>query len=303
MKNLKFKSLLIGMFMLLSTTGAHAGTLSGKCYVLVHGILGFDDTKGLLNGLVKYWGGMDNYLRSNGAKVATPASQAMADLHTRAVETRNYLNQWMPANGCSKVHLIGHSQGGLVSRYIVKNLGYSSKVASVTTVNSLHKGTPIADIALGIIPNWLEPFVGAVVNTFGKLIYRDGRPQDVIAMASSLTVSYVNNFNKSATNVSGVKYFSYGSYMEWADLIQHPLMALTHPATWAGGLFYGMGGKNDGVVPYSSQKWGTWKGSPSYSWWVTGIDHLQATNSAYSGQAFYDVQGYYLTMAKNAAGL
>jgi triacylglycerol lipase len=294
------------------STGVAAQTqpLQGTCIVLVHGILGFDDTQGLLNGLVKYWGGLDGYLRSKGAKVATPASPAMANLETRARETIQYLEGtstnpgWRITNGCSKVHLVGHSQGGLVSRYMVKYLNYASKVATVTSVNTPHQGSPVADVVLNVIPDWLEPFVGLVLDNLAKLIYRDGRPQDAIAMGGSLTVSYLSNFNKVATNVPTVKYYSYGSKMAWADPIQHPVMALLYPATWAGGIWYGMGSSNDGIVPFSSQKWGTWKGEPSTYWYATGVDHLQATNLEWSGQSYYDVQGYYLNIALNAkAGL
>ncbi|MCB1160136.1 MAG: lipase [Leptospiraceae bacterium] len=284
----------------LSASSVSAGSLSGMCIVLVHGILGFDDTNGLANGLVKYWGGMDNYLRNQGAKVATPGSSAMASLETRASQVKTYLNTWMPANGCTKVHLMGHSQGGLVSRYLVTKLSYASKVATVTTIDSVHKGAPVADFTLAVIPGWLEPFANVVLSTFAKLIYRDGRPQDAIAMGKSLTVATLKTFNSNTPNVSGVKYFSYGASMAWADPIQHPIMALTYPATWAGGLFYGLGSANDGIVPLESQKWGTWKGTPSSYWYATGLDHLQVTNFEWSGQGYFDVQGQYLTMSLNA---
>lgn len=300
MKTNKLSGILaIFLAFFLTAGNLSAGELSGKCIVLVHGILGFDDTQGLANGLVKYWGGMDNYLRSLGAKVATPGSSAMNSLEVRAKQTRDYLNVWMPANNCSEVHLMGHSQGGLVSRYLVKKLNYASKVASVTTINSVHKGSPVADFTFAVVPNWLEPFMGAVVNVFGQLIYGEGG-QDSLAMGRSLTVATLNDFNQEVTNVSGLKYYSYGSKMAWADIIQHPLMALTHPATWAGGLFYGLGGANDGIVPLESQKWGEWKGAVSSYWYATGIDHLQATNFEWSGQNFYDVTGHYLDMARNA---
>lgn len=292
---------IMALSMFLASTGVSAQTttkpLTGMCIVMVHGILGFDDTNGLAAGLVKYWGGMDQYLRDQGAKVATPGSSAMASIQNRATQTRDYLNIWMPANGCSKIHFVGHSQGGLVVRYITKNLGYSTKVASVTTVNSLHKGTPIADISLAVIPDFLKPALNLVVTSLAKLIYRDGRPQDVIDMAKSLTVSYLKTFNSATPNASGVKYYSYGSKMAWADPVQHLLMAPLYPITWAGGLFYGVGGDNDGVVPISSQSIGTWKGSPSYSWWVTGLDHLQMTNFEWSGQNYFDVKGLYLNLA------
>jgi triacylglycerol lipase len=301
-----FISVLV-LTLMVSATGISAGPLSGKCYVLVHGILGFDDSNGPLGNLLQYWGGMDDYLRSQGAKVATPGSSATGSLATRSSQTISYLEGtsskpgWRIVNGCSKVHLIGHSQGGLVSRYMVKHGGYAGKVATITTVNTPHRGSPVADIVLGVIPNWLEPYVGDVLNTFMTLFYTDSN-QDIIAMGQSLTVSYLNSFNSSTPNVSGIKYYSYGSYMYVG--LDHPIMNLTCPATLAGGLFYGQGTYNDGIVPYTSQKWGTWKGGPSTYWHtVTGVDHLQATNFEWGGQAWYDVQGYYLKMAKNAAGL
>ena len=234
MKSFKKVAFSLALSLLLFSSSVSANSLNGMCIGLVHGILGFDDTKGLANGLVKYWGGLDNYLRSQGAKVLTPGSSAMSNIQNRAWETKSQLATWMAANGCTKVHLIGHSQGGLVVRYIAANTGFASKVASVTTINSLHKGAPLADISLAVIPSFLQPSVNLVISTLAKLIYRDGRPQDAIEMAKSLTVNYLKTFNTATPNVSGIKYYSYGSKMAWADPIQHPLMAPTYPITWAG---------------------------------------------------------------------
>lgn len=267
--------------------------------VLGHGILGFDDTEGMLNGLVKYWGGMDDYLRSQGVPVLTPGKTAMQGLAHRAQEQKEQILTWMAANGYSKVNYIGHSQGGLDGRYMITHLGMANKVATYTSLNAVHRGSPVADIGLGVIPDWLEPFVGAVVNVFGKLIYSGGE-QDVIAMAESLAISNLATFNQNTPNVSGVKYYSYGSYITVPDLVQHPLMGILYPVTWAGGLFYGVGGANDGVVPHSSQKWGSWKGGPNTKWYTTGVDHLQATNFEWGGQSWYDVKAYYMKMATNA---
>lgn len=276
-----------------------AGPLSGSYpVVLAHGILGFDDTNGLANGLIKYWGGLDGYLRGQGVPVLTPGVTALNGPNYRGPQLKSAILYWMAANNYSKVHIIAHSQGGLDSRYMVANLGMSGKVRSITTVNSVHRGTPVADVALAVIPSWLQPTVGTLLNLLGQAIY--GSKQDVIAMAKSLTTGYLSTFNNTSPNHSAVKYFSYASAMTIADLVQHPLMGLTYPITWTGGVFNGQGGKNDGVVPYSSQKWGTFKGDPATPWYATGVDHLQATNFAKTGQLWYDVHGYYLTMATNA---
>jgi triacylglycerol lipase len=296
----KFLTLIFTLFFSLPV-GLFAGPLDGTCIALVHGILGFDDTQGLAGGLVKYWGGLDNYLRSQGAKVSTPGSSPMNSIAVRAQLTRDALNPWMASNNCTKVHLIGHSQGGLVVRYMASNsaLGFRSKVATVSTVDAVHKGAPLADIVLAVIPGWLQPFVGSALNVFSKLFYGK-KPMDVIAMGKSLAVSTVNSFNAANPNVSGMKYYSYANKMAWADPIQHLLMAPTYPITWAGGLYYGLGSANDGVVPFESQKWGAFKGEASSYWYATGIDHLQATNLEWSGQNFFDVTGWYLNIARTA---
>ena len=59
---------------------------------------------------------MDTYLRSQGAKVTTPGSSPLNSIQKRSELTRDALIPWMAANGCTKVHLIGHSQGGLAVR-------------------------------------------------------------------------------------------------------------------------------------------------------------------------------------------
>ncbi len=280
--------------------GSSTKPLSGTYpIVLGHGILGFDDTQGLAAGLIKYWGGMDDYLRSQGVPVLTPGKTAMQGLSFRANEQKNQINSWMAANGFTKVHYIGHSQGGLDGRFMISNLGMASKISTYTSLNAVQRGTPLADIGLAVIPNWLKPSVAIIVNSFAALIYRSGN-QDVLTMAASLSTSYMNNFNANTPNHSSVKYFSYGSKITIPDLIQHPLMGIPSPICWAGGVFNGQGGENDGVVPFSSQRWGTWKGEPSYPITTTGIDHLQATNSANSGQFWYDVKGYFMKMALNA---
>ncbi|MEM7184731.1 MAG: lipase, partial [Spirochaetota bacterium] len=115
-----------------------------------------------------------------------------------------------------------------------------------------------------------------------------------------LTSGTFASFYSYVSNTSGVKDYYYVSKMTMIDVIQHPLMSIPHPICWTGGVFNGQGGANDGVVPLSAQKWGTWKGGPSYGLLVTGVDHLQATNFEWGGQFWYDVEGYFLSMASNA---
>ncbi len=310
-----FHKIAISLCVFLGSTGAllagGGGSGSGPLanshpIVLGHGILGFDDSDGPAAGLLQYWGNVDEYLRDQGAPVLTPGKTATSGLALRAQQQADQIAMWMAANNYSKVNYFGHSQGGLDGRYMITNnscgpygICMRNAVASITTINTPHRGSPVGDIALAVIPNWLEPSVAMVVNVLSGLFYGDNQ-QDLLEMADSLTVAGTSIFNAQTPNVSGVKYYSYGSYIEYPDLIQHPLMGLLTPVTWAGGIAYGQGGKNDGIVPFSSQKWGTWKGEPKERWNTAGVDHLQATNFQFSGQLWYDVDGYYLKMATNA---
>ncbi len=51
----------------------------------------------------------------------------------------------------TKVHIIAHSQAGLDARYAVSKLGYADATASVTTLSSPHRGTPIGDVGLSLL--------------------------------------------------------------------------------------------------------------------------------------------------------
>lgn len=295
-------ALVISVPVFASGGGSSSKPLDGSHpIILIHGILGFDDSNAPVS-ILSYWGGMDDYLRSQGAKVLTPGSTAMKDIATRSSQTATQIVSFMTSVNASKVHLLGHSQGGIVSRYLANSNftpSLNGKIATVSTLNAVHRGTPVADIGLAVVPNWLEPFVGTVVNFLGGLFYSDNQ-QDIIAMATSLTTKTLNEYNAKVTDNPNVKYFSYGSKMTLADPLQHPLMAIVYPICWAGGLANGQGAENDGVVPLSAQKWGTWKGGPSYGLLTTGVDHLEATNFSWTGQNWYDVNEYFLSMASNA---
>lgn len=280
--------------------GSSSKPLAGSYpIVLSHGLFGWGtDSSGIIS-IVNYWGGMDSYLTSQGATVYAPTKTAAQSNETRGAQLKDKVLVYIAANGFSKVHILGHSQGGLDSRYAISNLGLSSKVSTLTTLNTPHRGSPIADIVTTVLPDWIKPFVSGILGAVVQLVYGGGN-QDALAALGSLTTSGTAAFNTRTPNVSSVKYFSYGSYITIPDLIQHPLMGIIQPACVAGGLFNGQGGTCDGLVPYTSLKWGTFNGGPDYGLFVTGVDHIQASNTLGSGKPWFDVEGYFLKMASNA---
>ncbi len=298
---LVFSVFLFSSALLAGGSGSSSKPLQGMYpIVLSHGLFGWgdSDSNGIVN-IVDYWGNTISYLQGQGAVVYAPTKSATNSNEVRAQQLKDKINYFMASGAYTKVHVLGHSQGGLDSRYMISNLGMASKVRSLTTLNSVHRGSPVADIVAVVIPDWAKPFVSTVTGALVGIVYGGGQ-QDAIGALNSLTTSGMATFNSYTPNASATKYFSYGSYITLNDPVQHWSMFLIHPACVAGALFKGMSTQCDGLVTIDSQKWGTWKGGPSTPWYTTGVDHLQACNALNTGSPWYDVEGYFLGMATNA---
>ena len=52
------------------------------------------------------------------------------------------------------IHVIAHSMGGLDTRYLLakKLLGLDQRIKSLSTISTPHRGSPVADLLLGLIP-------------------------------------------------------------------------------------------------------------------------------------------------------
>ncbi|MFT5163940.1 MAG: triacylglycerol lipase [Alteromonadaceae bacterium] len=128
--------------------------------VLVHGLAGFDTI------LVDYFYGVKNSLASVGAnKVYTPQLSAVNTSEVRGEQLVEYLEDLQAATGATKFNLIGHSQGGIDSRYAAAVR--PDLVASVTSVGSPHLGSATADF---IKDTPLEDVTDAIGGAIGTLI-------------------------------------------------------------------------------------------------------------------------------------
>ncbi|MEU4567335.1 alpha/beta fold hydrolase [Micromonospora sp. NPDC023956] len=71
----------------------------------------------------------------------------LGDIAASARSFSGYVTQVRAATGAARVDLVAHSEGGLVSRYYLKNLGGTGSVGRLITLGSPHYGTYVADIA------------------------------------------------------------------------------------------------------------------------------------------------------------
>ena len=63
------------------------------------------------------------------------------DLRAAAHELRKHVERLCEATGADKVHIVGHSLGGVIARYYVQRMGGSARVDTLVTLGSPHTGT------------------------------------------------------------------------------------------------------------------------------------------------------------------
>lgn len=148
--------------------------------VLVPGIFAFDTIAG-----IDYWYKIPSALQNEGATVHVPKINAFDSSAKRGEALIAQLEQIRAASGGSvkKFNLIGHSQGGITSRYVMNVR--PDLVASVTTLHTPHKGSPLADVVTGIAPS-------------GTL---QGVAFDVFANAVGDLVNLLSNNRKSQSDI------------------------------------------------------------------------------------------------------
>lgn len=219
---------------------------SGLCatrypIVLVHGVF-FRDQK-----YFNYWGRIPAELVRNGAAVYYGEQQSSGSVASCAEELRERVEAIVRETGCGKVNLIAHSKGGLDSRYALSRLGLAPLTASLTTINTPHRGCAFVDWLLEKCP---APVCAAIAKSYNAALRRfgDANP-DFMAAVRDLTSSACGERNRSLPDAPGVVYRSVGSRMRSSFSAPMPLLL-----TWR--FVRRFDGENDGLVGVESMRWG-----------------------------------------------
>src|ERR1700733_14742810 len=93
--------------------------------VLVHGLLGFDRISVGRVELKRYFPGIDERLEAAGHRVCTAKLSRTRGVAARAMELRRFILQRFPDE---RVHVFGHSMGGLDARYMISKLDMGNRV-------------------------------------------------------------------------------------------------------------------------------------------------------------------------------
>lgn len=212
---------------------------------MVHGVF-FRDLKYL-----NYWGRVPAELERNGATVYYGNHQSALSVDNSAKELAARIKQICEETGCGKVNIIAHSKGGLDTKWAIATLGIAPYVASVTTVNTPHRGCLFAEYLLNKAPVGLRNKVAAAYEgAFRRL--GDTTPSfvdavtDLTAQRARAISEYADRFDYKA---AGIYTQSIGSWMKKASSGPFPLN-ISYPFVMR------FDGKNDGLVAEPSFKWG-----------------------------------------------
>lgn len=209
--------------------------------LMVHGVF-FRDSK-----LFNYWGRIPAELEANGAKVYYGEHQSALSIEKSAIELAERIKNIVEETGCGKLNIIAHSKGGLDCRYAIEHCGIAQYIASITTVNTPHRGCGFADYLLDRTPAAIQEKVAAAYNGAAKRL-GDTEP-DFMAAVRDLRADNCKKFDESTPIPEGICTQSIGSVLGKASGGQFPLNYSYHLVKF-------FDGKNDGLVSEDSFKWG-----------------------------------------------
>ena len=251
--------------------------------LLVHGVF-FRD-----NPYLNYWGRIPKTLEKNGAEVyygEHPSALSIADSAEILAER---IAQIVRNSGCEKVNIIAHSKGGLDCRYAMEHFGISQYVASLTTINTPHRGCMFADHLLDKVPAKIQT---KIANTYNTTLLQLGDPApDFMAAVQDLTSAHCTEFDANTPQPKGVFCQSIGSLLNKKSKGTFPFN-ISYPYVKQ------FDGANDGLVGEDSFQW-----SENYQL-VTipgkrGVSHLDITDLSMENIPGFDVREFYVQLVSD----
>ncbi|MCL2352194.1 MAG: triacylglycerol lipase [Firmicutes bacterium] len=230
----------------LNQSRAHEAVCGTKYPILlVHGIFFRDWNK------FNYWGRIPKELEQNGAACFYGNQKSSASVAECGAELAECIRGVVKETGCEKVNVIAHSKGGLDSRWAISRLGADKLVASLTTVNTPHRGCGYVGRIIEKMPKKALASVGRKYETLFSFLGDDSA--DFLGGLSGLTEAACASLNREMPDAPGVYYQSVGSRMTSRSGAAFPL-------SLGYGIIAPAEGDNDGLVAVSSMEWGNFLG-------------------------------------------
>lgn len=248
--------------------------------LFVHGVF-FRDSHHL-----NYWGRIPGEITRNGGQVFYGNHQSAASVAGSAHELTTRIQVILASTGCEKVNIIAHSKGGLDCRYALANTGAAPYVASLTTINTPHRGCKFADYLLNVVPQSTQ---AGIARAYNAALRKLGDPNpDFMAAVTDLTAERCRALDAQMPVPPGICCQSVGSRLNRATNGKFPLN-FTFP------LVKYFDGENDGLVGSDSFAWGD-----TYTYLTTpgkrGISHGDMIDLNRENIPGFDVREFYVQL-------
>ena len=208
-----------------------------------------------------------------------------ASVEDSSIELIDRIEEIKKETGCEKVNIIAHSKGGLDARYAIAQ-GAWADVASLTTINTPHRGCEFADYLLKEIPKNVQESIAKTYNAAAEKL-GDTDP-NFLAAVQDLTYEKCEKRNRYIIDSPNVYYQSVGSKLSTASGGKFPLNYSYHLVKY-------FDGNNDGLVGEESFEWGhdytflTCKGKQ-------GISHGDMIDLNRENIPGFDVREFYVSL-------
>ncbi|MCH5187328.1 MAG: triacylglycerol lipase [Oscillospiraceae bacterium] len=243
--------------------------------LLVHGVF-FRDFR-----FLNYWGRIPAELERNGAKIYYGNQPSAASVNDCGIEIAERIRSIVSDTGCGKVNIIAHSKGGLDCRRAAELIG-PEYIASITTINTPHRGCEFADYLLNKMPDAL---VDKIAGAYNSALKGFGEEADFISAVRDLTAESCRA--RGDSEIEGIYCQSVGSELKKATSGKFPL-------SFTYNLVKYFDGPNDGLVSASSLRWGEHTFLPSPG--RRGISHGDMVDLNRENIEGFDVREFYVEL-------
>lgn len=249
--------------------------------LLVHGLA----MKDVL--FVRAFGSIDRILRKEGYQVAVSRVDSFGSIETNAAALKCEIADLLLETGAEKVNIIAHSKGGLDAEHMISALDMAGRVASLTTLCTPHKGSPVADFVLGL-PKWLLRPAAAVVNGVYRLL-GDRQPDCLTAVTQLRRVE--ETLGQETVRFSDQVYCqSFSAVMRNGDrkadfLMRIPLLVSRYMEKDR---------ESDGLVPKDSTLFGTYRGDALDG----SVSHTEMVDFLVAGKKRERIHAFYSALCK-----
>ena len=246
--------------------------------LLVHGVF-FRDSA-----YFNYWGRVPAELTANGAVIYYGNHESASSVDESAKQLAERIKQIVCETGCEKLNIIAHSKGGLDCRKAIACYGVEDMVATLTTINTPHRGCGFADYLLTKVPPAVKDKIALAYNAALKK-FGDKNP-DFISAVTDLTQESCKKLNAAVFDSPKVYYQSFGSRLNKAGGGKFPL-------NFSYNLVKYFDGANDGLVSENSFPWGA-----KYTYLTTkgkrGISHGDMIDLNRENIKDFDIREFYV---------